>query len=130
MRQIVAQEVLEEATDRRPAAIACRSAIRSLHLDVIQEARYRIGINVTKLQGRNPFAALLGDESEQHRQRIAVGTDGVDACTSLPWQVLREVRLHLSEQRRRAAHGKRRLPRRCCSKRWLASCSNSGVALR
>jgi len=56
--------MLEEATNRRPAAIACCCRIRSLRLYVIQEARHRISVDVAELQGSNPSAALLSNELE------------------------------------------------------------------
>ena len=38
-----------------------------------------------------PSAALLGNELEQHRQRVTVGTNGVHACTPLLRQVIGKV---------------------------------------
>lgn len=130
--QVAAQQVLEEAADRRPPAVPCRRRVRPFELDVIEEARHHVGVEVAQLQGGNTAAKPLSHELDQQRQRVAVGPDGVNAGAPLLGQVVGEVRLDLREQAmsRCAAHGLRRLPSECCSKRWLASSSNWGVALR
>ena len=50
---------------------------------MIQEARHRVSVDVADLQGCDPSTALLGNKLEQQRQRISVGTDGVDAGAAL-----------------------------------------------
>jgi hypothetical protein len=132
MRQVIAQHVLEESAYCGAPAIARGSAVRPRLLDMIQEAYHRVGIEIAQLQAGDATTAPFGDELQQQRQRIAVGANRMCAGTALSRQVLGEVRLQLSEQtaRSRAAHGGRRLSRTCCSKRWLASSSSCGVALR
>jgi transposase len=112
VRQVIAQQVLEEAADRCPAAVARGWRVRPFELDVIEEARHRVGVEIAQLQGGDASAALVGDELEQQRQCVSVSADGVNAGASLPWQVLGEVRFDLREQTARgcAAHGERRRP--------------------
>ena len=106
VRQVVAQQVLEESAYRGAPAIARGGGVRPCCLDVIQDAGHRVGIEIVQLQAGDAPAALFSDERQQQRQRVAVGAHRVHAGTSLPRQVLGEVRPQVSEQaaRSRTAH--------------------------
>ena len=63
VRQIVAEQMLEEAADRGAPAVARGGRVRALGLDVIEEVRDRVGVQVAQAPAR------------RHRDRGAAATN-------------------------------------------------------
>jgi hypothetical protein len=132
MVQIVAEKVPEEAAQRGAPAIARGGRVGAVDLDVIEEGRDGVGVEVAKLQRGDIPAEALRRELEQQPHRIPVGANGVPARSALAGQILDEEGLDEREQllRRGFGHGGGDAPRRCRSNRLLANSSSCGVALR
>lgn len=132
MRQIVTDEVLEEAADGGTAAVTCDGRVGPVGLDVIEEVTDRLGVEVAQFERGDAPTRALRNELEQQLQSVPVGADRMYAGAALTRQILAEERFDEGEQRSRGsvAHCGRRERRRCSSKRPLASSSNWGVALR
>jgi hypothetical protein len=92
--------VAKQRADRRQPRVAGGGAVRALALEVVQEGRDELGVEIVEpdLAG-GPCEPLRG-EREQEPERVAVGGDRVRARLALALQALGEERLH-----RRGARG-------------------------
>jgi hypothetical protein len=97
-RDIVPQQVIDEAANGREAAVARHHAVAPRRLDVIQERKNRLHTDVVEPKIGNRATRLLREEAEEQCQRIPVRPDGVFARPAHSTEVLVEESLHQGEE--------------------------------
>jgi hypothetical protein len=115
----------EQRVNRRQPRVAALGAVAAFVFEVVQERADGGSVEIAESQLRRGLPAAVLGECEQEPEPIAVGGDGVLACTLLAYQPFGEERL---ERGREGAH------RWSCllslSSRSAASASSSGQAVR
>src|SRR5262249_53445613 len=96
-RHVVPEKVIDEAADRREAAVARAGTVSSLGLDVVEEREYRVGADVVEMEQCDRLCSAAGDEHEEQPQRVAVRTDGVPARAADSLEVVAKEALHVSK---------------------------------
>jgi hypothetical protein len=113
----------EQRPDRGQADVAGSGAVASFILQVVQERRHGVRVQVGPVQIGGSGAGALLDEDEQQAQRVAVGGDGARAGLALPGEPVGEERL---QRGRDQGHDRAAFP--MPSRRAAASASSSGAA--
>jgi hypothetical protein len=94
VRDIVSNQVLDEATDGGKPAVARSRRVGARRLKMIKELQHRLRTNVINLKAMDlPFDAP-GQEQEEETQCVAVGADRVRTGTSRTPEMGVEVRLY------------------------------------
>jgi hypothetical protein len=83
MGQIIAQKMSEEAAEGGASAIAGCGRVRSVGLDVIEEAGDRIGVQIAESQRCNIPTIATCNKLEEELQHVSVGTHGMHASAAL-----------------------------------------------
>jgi hypothetical protein len=76
-RQVVAEQVLDEAANGRESAIARGGSIAALRLDMVEEGDHLIDDDVIESKVAHAPASLLREEQEEEPQRVAIGANCV-----------------------------------------------------
>ena len=126
----MAQQVIDEAVDRRQPTIAGRRAVAASRLGVIEEREHCVGVEIIEPERRNRLRQVTSEEHEEQPKRVAVRAHGVLARPTDPAEVVAEEALHVAKQVVRSAPHRRRAPTKRRWKRRPASASNSGVAVK
>jgi hypothetical protein len=97
-RQVVAQEVFDEASDGGKAAVPGRRHVAALHFDVVEECEHLVDDDIVEHKPANWSPDPLRHEQEEEAQRVAIGSDRVRAGAAGATQMMGKVRLNQSEQ--------------------------------
>jgi hypothetical protein len=90
VRQIIADQMLEEGTDRGESVIPAGHFVPSLGFQMSQEGLDSVDIQVTQLQVGYLAFPLVGDEHEQKAQSVPISADGVRTHTAHPFEIFAE----------------------------------------
>src|SRR5882724_2429498 len=121
-----------ESTDRCASAISRSRRIVSRALDVVEEGKHGVSLDVVKPKATDRTTKPVGEKHEEQPQCLSVCARGVPTCTSNATQMIGKVRLDALKQGDllRACHRDLLRRDRCRSKRRPAIASNSGVAVK
>jgi len=81
-RDVVAEEMGGEASDRRQPAVTRRRCVVAHGLDVVEEREYLVGLHILDAEIGNRAMKSVGKEDEEQPQRVGVGAQGMSARTA------------------------------------------------
>jgi hypothetical protein len=87
---VVSNEMPEEALQRGQPAVPRAYPVATLILEVPQEVRDALNVEVNQTQIRHPPAKNISGEVQVEPQRIPIGSHGVSARTANLTKVLQE----------------------------------------
>jgi hypothetical protein len=87
MVQIVAQKMLEEASDGGPTTVAGCGRVGSVGLKMIEKSCNQVGIEIVERQRGDHATVTLRGKLEQELERIAIRARRMRARAALAWQI-------------------------------------------
>ena len=88
--RVVACQVADEAANGRQPAVARRPGIAPTRLQVVEERRHAVDVEIRQAELRHGALRGVGHEAKEERQSVAVGEAGVSARPSDAIEVVAE----------------------------------------